>query len=106
MQSGCSRTQLAARVAPKIILCDLRKVHFGKASRAALSYRFSRVVNLVNKNAHPLRSRAVSIDSAARLARSLDLYTMLTSFHAVQFVSTPNDQIGVAVVIAVLAENT
>jgi hypothetical protein len=83
----------------------MAEINLGEGHWASVNGRLALNVNVVNKNAHPLLSGAMRIDSSARFSRCLDLNTVHTGFDRVACVYPLHYEIWMPIEVSVLAEN-
>src|ERR1700759_4270063 len=103
MKRRSAGSEWPASVTTEVIQHHLPKVHFRKLHWRAVARRFRLTVDLINEHAHPLVPRSMRVDRAARLPRRLNLDSLFTSFDAIPWVCSFDDQVGMSIKVTVLS---
>ena len=106
MKSCGVSSEFAACIASEILYDYLSKVNLDKLHRIPQAGRFRRIVSPIDKNAHPLVSRAVCIDRPAYLAGRLYLYSLTAGLHGIVGIVPLNNQVGMAVEELILRQGS
>ena len=100
MQRGSSSSELTASILAKIVDRNLTKINLAKSQWRPIDSWFRYIVHCIHEYAHPLGSRAVSVNCPTRFARGLYLNAVLARLDRIAGVFALDDEIWMSVKVS------